>query len=147
MDTQEILDLAIQKEVEAYDLYTGASEKTDNPGAKKLLDELAEQEAYHRSLLEGLPPEQADEFEPPKEKDRHISEHLESRPLGPDSSLQDVLIHAMEREEAARKFYAAIAENAESADLRSLLEKLSTMEDAHKARLEDFYEEVFLQEM
>ena len=147
MDKQEILNLAIQKEIEAYELYTAAAEKTDNPGAEKLLNGLADQEQYHRRLLEGLPPEQAAEFEPPKERDRHISEHLESRPLGPDSSLQDVIIHAMEREEAARKFYQHIADNVEDPELHSVLEKLATMENAHKARLEDFYEEVFLQEM
>jgi len=31
--------------------------------------------------------------------------------------------------------------------LKGLVEKLSRMENAHKARLEEFYEETFLREM
>jgi rubrerythrin len=147
MNAEEVINLAIRKEIEAYELYTGVMERVDNPGAARLLKDLAEQEAYHRRLLEGLPPEQAGQFTPPREEQRHISEYLESRPLGPESSLQDVLIHAMEREEAASQFYSTMADSVDEAELRSLLEKLSTMEEAHEARLEDFYEDVFLKEM
>ena len=78
---------------------------------------------------------------------RELAQYLAPKPLAADSSLQDVLVHAMKREEEAMVFYLTMAEQAAQDDLRVLLEGLSEMENSHKARLEAFYEDVFMQEM
>ena len=147
VDTLQILKTAIRKEVEAHDVYADTAQRTDNPAVRALLSELAAEEARHRELLEGLPPEQADAFTPPEGRDMKISDHLEAKPLGAGSGLQEVMVHAMDRETAAREFYLAMADGAADPELKGLLEKLAAMENAHKARLEELYEDVFLREM
>ena len=147
MDAAEILKMAVGKEAEAYDLYCATADRTDNPAARALLRELAAEEAQHRDLLQGLTPQQAASFRPPQARDLKIAQYLAPKPLALDSSLQDVLVHAMKREEEAMAFYLTMAELAAQDDLRVLLEGLSEMENSHKARLEAFYEDVFMQEM
>ena len=147
MKPSRLIRIAIEKEIEAYELYTNVARRTDNPAAKALLQELAAEEDKHRALLEGLKPEQVQSFKPPRLRDLQITEYLSAKPLGPDSGLQDVLIHAMKREQRAREFYEAMGGATQDAALRTLLEKLATMEKSHKARLEALYEEVFMREM
>jgi len=147
MEPSEVLSLAIRKEIEARELYANVAERTDNPAARTLLCELAKEEANHRRLLEGLSPEHVAAFKPPRAgQDLKIAEYLEATPLGPESSLQEVVTHAMKREEQARDFYQAMAAATENRQLRKLLERLATMETAHKVRLETFYDDVFLRE-
>ena len=147
MKPPDVLSLAVQKEIEAHELYANVAQRTDNPAAKALLRELAAEEANHRSLLEGLRPEQVTAFKPPRAlQDLKITEYLQATPLGPESGLQEVLIHAMKREEQARDFYQAMAGATQDDQLKRLLEKLATMETSHKARLEAFYDDVFLRE-
>jgi rubrerythrin len=117
MDKIRILNHAIQKEIEAANLYRDAARVIEEPAGKTLLTELASQEDGHRKLLESLPPEQAEEFRPDKTLDRRIGDYLEPRPLAPGSSLQDILIHAIKREEEARHFYQAMALVVESVEL------------------------------
>ncbi|MFP4026390.1 MAG: ferritin-like domain-containing protein [Candidatus Brocadiia bacterium] len=147
MDKKQILKAAIKKEVEAHDLYADMAERTDNPGARSLLEDLAEEEDGHRQLLEGLSAEEIDKFTPPEKRDLKLTEHLKSKPLKENSSLQDVLVHAMEREKRAREFYETMAQSTDGKTWSTLFGKLAKMENTHKARLEEFYEEVFLQEM
>ena len=147
MDKSEILSLAIEKEIQAQQLYETAAYRMQDPAGKTLLAELAVEEAKHRKMLEALPPDQAEQFDSDETQDRQIGEYLAPTPLSPDASLQDVLIYAIKREGEARHFYETMAKSVDSADLQKLLRKLAAMETSHKARLEEFYEDVFLKEM
>ena len=146
MNAAKALDKAIRKEIEAHTLYTSVARKMDDPAARGLLTELAEEEVRHRVMLEDLPKDQAASFKPPQGRSRSVASYLTSRPLRQDSNLQQVLVYAMKREDEARAFYQTMARAAANGDLRVFLEKLSAMEDSHKARLEILYEDVFLQE-
>jgi len=146
MDPEQVLAMAIEKEKEAHELYAGVAERTKDPAVRTLLGELAAEEASHRATLTGLTPEAASAFKAPVGRDLNIAEYLEPKPLGPESGLQDALIHAMKREEEARAFYQAMAGAVSDHGLRSLLRELAAMENGHKARLEAFYEDVFLRE-
>ena len=124
MDAAEVLSMAIAKEIEAHDLYSGVAERTDNAAARTLLRDLAREEAGHRAALENLSPEECVSFAPPAGQDLKIADYLRPVPLSPDSGLQEVLIHAMKREEEARGFYEAMATEAAEETLRNLLRKL-----------------------
>jgi rubrerythrin len=148
MDAGTVLEKAIQKEAEARDLYRQTGERAENPAVKTLMADLARQEATHKQMLESLPEDQAAALVPVGDKpDLKISDHLESKHLSPDSSLQDALTFAMQREEAARNFYSTMAESVDSGELKALMEKLAGMERTHKTRLEELYEDIFLREM
>ncbi|MCD6521129.1 MAG: hypothetical protein J7M05_14530 [Anaerolineae bacterium] len=51
---QEIIRTAIQREIDAYNLYHSAAAKAESQTAKGLLEELAAQEKGHRAKLEAL---------------------------------------------------------------------------------------------
>jgi rubrerythrin len=146
MEPQEIVALAISKEAEAEALYSETAGRIDDLAARVLLKELAAEEAQHRRLLEGLDPAKIREFQVPRARDAMIAEHLQARPLTGRSSLQDVMVYAMQREQKAGQFYETMAASVRNRDLAQLLLNLAAMEMTHKARLEEFYEEVFLSE-
>jgi rubrerythrin len=146
MDARDILNAAIDDECAAYELYASTASRTDEPAARELLLELAEEEKRHRELLEEVQPALADAFQPESRPDMKLSDHLQERPLSEDSDLQDVVIYAMHREQQARDFYARMSLAMPDRDLSRLFHNLSVMENAHKARLEEFYEQAFLRE-
>ncbi|MHC4591828.1 MAG: ferritin family protein [Planctomycetota bacterium] len=146
MDVKEVLDVAIAKETGACELYTATAEATDNPALKALLSDMAAQEDHHRELLQGIEPEQCGAFRPEPRQDLKLTEYLEERPLSLEASLQDVMLYAMHREEEAREFYASMADAVTDEQIAELFRSLATMEHAHKAKLEEQYEDIFLRE-
>ncbi len=53
-ELSELLQTAIYKETASQAFYIAAQSKTDDPGAKALMKELADEELRHSQMLEGL---------------------------------------------------------------------------------------------
>jgi len=53
-ELSELLQTAIYKEIASQAFYSAAQSKTDDPGAKALLKELAEEEFRHSQILQEL---------------------------------------------------------------------------------------------
>ncbi len=53
-DLTELWDTAIYKEIESQALYLAGQKKTQDPGAKSLMKELAEEELHHSEELKKL---------------------------------------------------------------------------------------------
>ena len=53
-ELSEVLDTAIYKEIASQAMYEAAQRKTDDPGAKELLRDLAGQEVKHAEKLKDL---------------------------------------------------------------------------------------------
>jgi hypothetical protein len=51
---KKIIMFAVDNEIEAYEFYKAVADKTKDGGLKKIFTELAQEEAGHRKLLEGL---------------------------------------------------------------------------------------------
>jgi rubrerythrin len=142
----DILRTAIQREIDAHQLYASAAEMADQPHAAALLRELAAQETGHRHRLEALLAgnvfQALSQAQQRKVIDLKISDYLVEVPLAPDSDLQDVLIVAAKRENASHELYASLAQVAEEAETVRLFEYLAGEELAHKNRVETLYEEI-----
>ena len=91
----KLISLAIQREEEAYEFYTKASENAELPSSKKLLSELALQEKGHKNKLqqalgagvcETFSCTTIEEFE-----GHELSKYLIDIPLEPGSTSQDIL--------------------------------------------------------
>jgi rubrerythrin len=141
----KLISLAIQREEEAFNFYTKASENTELPSSKQLLLELAKQEEGHKKKLmsalgegvcETFTCSTIEEFE-----GYDLSKYLIEIPLEPGSSSQDILIVAIKREEGARDFYKSLSELTTSASHRTVFESLAKEEQGHKDRLESIYDE------
>ena len=144
MTFAELVKLGVEKESQAEAFYRHWASKLENPGAKALLSDLAEQEVKHRVFFEKLKETDIQQDQAPKVLDLHMSDYLVSREISEDSSTQDVLISAIHREANAIKFFTDLA--AQSGKMRSTFENLAAEEKKHKLRLETFYDEYILTE-
>ena len=145
---QNILSVAIQREIAAYDLYTMAAQMAEIPPAKELLSDLAAQESGHRARLEALARGSVFRvLSRPQEKkvvDLKITDYLVEEPLAADSDLQNILIVAGKRERASYDLYTALSQVAEDDDTTKLFQFLASEELTHKNRIEKLYEDLVL---
>lgn len=143
---RDILQTAIQREINAHNLYSTAAEKAEIAHARSTLQALAAQEVGHRRRLEALL--EGDAFrsisaaQRKKVVDLKITDYLVEVPLAPDSDFQDILIVAGKREKASHDLYASLASVAEDSETVELFEFLASEELAHKNRIEALYEEI-----
>lgn len=144
-EVKEIIQRAIRFEEDSYNLYTSASRRVKDPGARAGLAELAGEEKKHKMKLEGMLQGNLDWAvsvgRKAKVKDLGIGGPLEAKPITEKSSLQEVLALAIKREEATGAFYAQMASLVEPGPEKALFEMLAKEETKHKRYVESIYEE------
>jgi rubrerythrin len=151
MTIEDILQEAIQSEIDSYELYTNATQMVKADHIKGLLRELAEEELGHKAALEKLvanPPlmkSQVRKLQQADIEDFKVADHLVAQPLGPDATFQDVCIFAAKKEKQSHELYRNLAEQS-SGEARELLEAMAKDELRHKNLVEGWYEEVVYQE-
>jgi rubrerythrin len=144
---ETILREAIQGEIESNQLYTDAVELVRAEHVRESLRQLAQEELGHKTALEkmlvnpGQMRLQVRKLEAAHIQDFGIGDHLVVRPLGPDSTFQDVCIFASRKEQSSYELYCALAEQNEG-PVRELFEAMSKDELRHKNLVEGWYEEV-----
>jgi rubrerythrin len=145
---KEILDRAIQNEDEANRFYSQAANTVKDPSAKELLNEFAEIELKHKTVLQNFDLSTVDEeHHTVKEThDLHLSDYLLDKEITPDSSIQDIMIHAMKREQKAYQFFKDMAKVVSSIEVKNLFEDLAAEELDHKGRIETEYDDVIYKE-
>jgi rubrerythrin len=145
---REILDQAIQNEEDANQFYSQAVNTVKDPSAKELLNEFAEIELKHKTVLQNFDLSTVDEeHHTVKEAhDYHIGDYLLDKEITPDSSIQDIMIHAMKREQKAYQFFKDMAKVVSSIEVRNLFEDLAAEELDHKGKIETEYDDVIYKE-
>ena len=144
-ELNELLDSAIYKEIVSQAIYEAAQEKTEDPGAKALLKELAKEELGHSQRLKklkekGLSPQNWHEE---KVQDLKISNYLTGGDTVEGAGLQETLIFAMKREQQAIEFYSKMISLMRDESAKRLCERLANEELKHKLRLEILYDDMF----
>jgi len=146
----DILRTAIQREIDAYTLYTNAAKMVEAPHVKEILQDLAAQEVGHRNKLEALIKGNVfrviSKGQQRQVADLKITDYLVEEPLSPDSDLQDILIVAGKRETASYNLYASLARVSRDDGTVKLFEYLANEELAHKHRVESLYDEIVYKE-
>lgn len=151
MTIEQILREAIQGEVESYQLYTSAVDLVQAEHIKGLLGELAREELGHKAALEKLLADpsqirgQVAALQKADIVDYRIADHLVARPLGPDSTFQDVCIFAAQKEQESYDLYRGLASQ-NTGETGDLLEAMAKDELRHKNLVEGWYEEIVYQE-
>ncbi|MFV1975464.1 MAG: ferritin family protein [Candidatus Scalindua sp.] len=145
---KEIMDMAIQFETDASEFYSTAAGIAKDPSAKTMLKEFAGIELKHKEKLENFDlSEVAHEHHTiPQTHDLHVSDYLMDKEVTPDSTSQDIMVHAMKREQKAYEFYARMLKVVTSDDVRNLFEELAAEEVEHKAKIETEYDDVVYKE-
>ncbi len=142
----EIIDYAKEAERVAQKIYADAAERARHPGSRKLLTEMAEQEAGHEKALDELDVSNIGVMTITTSEDLRIADFLEDIELKPDGDFQTILIFAMKQEQIARDFYKAMTYRCKNDDEKKLFEILAAQEQQHKATLERIYDDEVLRE-
>jgi len=137
----ELIDIAIQREIEAYDFYIGLKAKVHDAAAEDALDSLAREEKKHRAFLEEYKAGKlgADALRLTQVIDYKIAEHLEKP--DPDKNLesQDVYLVAAHREQSSWAFYTELAAVHPEGPAREMLLRMANEEKRHKEKVEYLY--------
>jgi rubrerythrin len=141
---------AIEMEQQSFDVYQKAYELVEDRRAKQLVKELALEELEHKHTLEKAVFEEeialhdAGMEEGPS---MQLTLLLQKRPLGPDSTAQDVMIYAIHEEKRSVDFYGKMAHQCGAAPMAAMFNRLAKDEGKHLASLEELYESIFMPEM
>ncbi len=141
---QEIVEFALQKEIEAVDFYTRASGVVKHSGTKALFLDFAKQEEGHKRLLENLSMEKVVHANIEKIPNLKISDYLVDTDFRPDISYADILRIAMKREEHSIKLYNDLKPLNGDEALTKLFNFLIQEETKHKYALEKIYDDEIL---
>ncbi len=150
MDEKEfgrIMDMAIAAEIEAYEFYKEVAETVSDKSLKVLFEEFAGEEKGHRLTLESLKTKQLQKFTFSGGADYKISESVPLPKLSLTMKPADAIALAMKKEEEAMDMYAGLAKAASDEDELHLFMNLAKMEQGHKAKMEDLYNQVAFAEV
>lgn len=136
------------KEIASQAFYIAGQDNTDDPGAKALMKELAEEELRHLQVLKELKERdwKKGDWHGERIPNLMISEYLTGGDKLEGAHLQDTLVFAMKREQEAVEFYSQMMSALRSEDAKRLCEWLVHEELKHKQRLEIFYDDLFYEE-
>ena len=142
---QEIIDFAIEKEIEATDFYETVSKQESMSGAKEMLVEFAAEEKKHQKLLEELKTKGAVEgvsdykfnWIPDIKRSNFVTE-MEYKP---GMGYHELLMLAMKREEKALALYNQLLSQAEGEGSKEVFKMLCQEEAKHKLALETKYDD------
>lgn len=145
---EEIIKFAIGEEIKAAELYEKNAKTVKEPGAQRMLEDMALMERGHEQKLRKFEETGADTLARIGEvADLQISDFLVEKVLTEDSSIQDVFIFAMKAEQKAFELYTRLAELEASTDTVRLFRELAEEERRHKLDLESEYEKEYMRDM
>ena len=137
----DYIDIAIQREIEAYEFYTNLKDKVEDKGAKDALSLLAGEEIKHRKFLEkyrdgGFGSEGLRMNHPLEYK---IAEHMDKPDLEKNVASKDVYLVAAHRELNSYNFYKGLADLHPEGELKDIFTKIASEELKHKEKVEYLY--------
>jgi rubrerythrin len=139
-DYYKILELAIAREVEAYNFYLALADRVESQEIRKAFEDLAKEELEHKAKLELEVMKTGKTVvveEKPLRPERSYILSDDESPL--DMDYKDMLLLAMEKEEAAFRIYVNLAASAQDEESREVLLAIAEEEVKHKLRFETEY--------
>lgn len=144
------LEKAIEMEMKSFEVYKRIYLMIQDRRAKDLLRDLALDELRHKYTLERAFFEETvhlHESDIKQGPSMNLSLILEDKPLNANSTDQDVMIYAIHDEKRSVDFYKAMAQQCGNAPMEEMFTRLFQDEEAHLSRLEELYENLYMQEM
>ena len=140
-DLSAVLDMAIDKEIEAQAFYLDLYSRASDPEAKQTLQFMAEEEKKHQEFLmkyketgmsgESLKKSQAVDY--------RIAEHLEKPDISGKMDSKDIYLVAAYRELNSYNFYKELAGIHPKGTVQEMLLKMANEEMKHKEKVEYLY--------
>jgi len=144
------LEKAIEQERSSFETYRQALKIVEDPQARVVLKELALEELEHKHILQkALVGETVALHERGESKGptMNLTYFLADKPLDPNSSPQDIMVHAIHDEKRSVDFYKEMATQCAGAPMEETFSKLHQEETIHLTRLEETYEKLYMSQM
>jgi rubrerythrin len=141
---KEMIQFAIQREIESMDFYDKASKMVKHSGTKDLFLDFIKQEEGHKRKLEEVRAGKIALGKIEKIPNLKISDYMVETELKPDISYGDILRIAMKREERSVKLYTDLNEKNQDENFRNLFTFLVQEESKHKYYIEKLYDDEVL---
>jgi rubrerythrin len=142
----EVLDFAIEREIEANKFYTELAKRMEDSAMRKVFEEFAKEELGHKAKLEAAKAGQFQMAQTEKVQSLNIADYVVDVEPKPDMDYADALVVAMKKEKASYRLYLDLAEQVDNEELKSTLLWLAGEEANHKLRFEIEYDDVVLKE-
>ena len=141
----ELLDMAVYREIASQALYEAGQGRTQDPGARALMKELAEEELKHSKWPKDFKERGLEKraWHRQKVPNLMISEYLTGGESLEGAGLQDTLIFALKHEQQSIEFYMRMLGIMRDEAAKRLCERLVHEELKHKLKLETFYDDLF----
>lgn len=143
---EDVIQFAVKREEEAARTYGRLLKRAQDPSARRLLEDLRQDEREHKKVLLGITKIKVAAGADREIRDLKISDYLVSEPLTPEMSFQDLLIFAAQKEKKAVNLYSDLAKKAKTGGLKKVFDFLVKQEKSHKLRLEIEYDKYVLWE-
>ena len=142
---KEIIDFAIEKEMEAAAFYEEVSQQESMSGAKEMLLEFAAEEKKHQGLLEEFKNkgvvEGVSDYKFKWIPDIKRSDFVTELEYKQGMVYHELLMLAMKREEKALALYNQLLQQAEGENSKNVFKMLCQEEAKHKLALETKYDD------
>lgn len=137
----DFIDIAIQREIEAYEFYQNLFDKVQDKTAKDTLDLLANEEKKHRAYLEDYQAGKlgTESLRLSQVIDYKIAEYLEKPDIQKNLESKDIYLVAAHRELNSYNFYTGLAQLHPEGKVREMLLKMASEEMRHKEKVEYLY--------
>ena len=141
----EVLEFAIDREIEAHRLYIDLAARTQNPVMRKVFEDFAKEELGHKAKLETMKKGKT-VASAPVAPDLKIADYVVGVEPTPNMDYKDVLILAMKKEKASFRLYTDLAAEVKNEAQSKTFLSLAQEEARHKLRFEIEYDNVVLKE-
>ena len=142
----DILDFAIENEIEAHKFYTELAGKMTDKTMKKVFLDFAAEELGHKKLLEDAKAGKKVLLKKEQIADLKIAEFTVAVKPTSNMTFKDALILAMQKEKKAFQLYTRLAHLTIEKEAVELFAALAQQEAKHKLRFELEYDDVVLKE-
>lgn len=143
----EVIDFAINREIEAADFYNKLQTLVKHESSIKLLKELEAMEIAHADALRKFNREELEsEYVAPKIQNLKIADTMED--INPQSEMnyQEILVLSIKAEQHANELYLKLAAETDDKNTKNLFLRLADEEAKHKLHLEKIYDDEFMVE-
>lgn len=142
---REILEFALEKEVEAVNFYKEIAENEKSSGSSELFSGFAKEEEKHCKIIEEMMKENIEEVSikslPAGVEELNRSNYLIDVKYHPQMDFQDSMILAIKREEKAVKLYEDLSTLTSNPSHKISFNILINEEKSHKQSLEKIYDD------
>ena len=131
-----IIEDAIQSEIDSQVFYREAAEALENTLLKEMFLSFVEEEKRHEDMLRRFLETTPDDLPFDESTDFHVSETIPAPRVSAEMKPADAFALAMKKEEEAMKTYTALAQACTDEAQKKILLELAAMERAHKLKME-----------